>query len=366
MRRWLVAVPLTVCALALAGQAAPGTVPHWKTWLCLPGTADDWCDVDLKTTVFGPSGPPRTDDVSVSPDPPIDCFYVYPTVSTEIRPNSNLVVQPAERAVAIMQASYFSHVCRVYAPMYQQVTADAGECASPLFGGGCVPAGNQNLAYADVVAAWRDYMAHYNDGVPVVLIGHSQGSFLLKELLENVIERSPERKQVLSAILLGGDVAVDTDNKFDGIPACASTTQTSCIVAYSSWSHTPPADANFEQVGSASQHVLCVNPAAPGGGSAAIKPVFAGLNPVGIAPDPSIYTKHAFVEFPGLYTAHCVRQGTRAWLLVTRNHIPKDTRPAVRQVLAPSWGLHAADVNITLANLVTLVADETAAWLRHK
>jgi hypothetical protein len=248
--------------------------------------------------------------------------------------------------------------------MYQQVTAYAGTC---LFGKTiCVPRGNYNLEVTDVLAAWRDYMAHYNDGRPVVLLGHSEGADILEDILQNVIERSTERKQIVSAILLGGHVNVNAQARFAGIPACASTVQTDCIVAYSSWDHTPPNDARFEKISSLSQHILCVNPAAPGGGSAPITPIFAGINPEGIAPDPSVYDTYHWVEFPGLYTARCVRQGTRAWLLVTRIHNPADHRPMVQQVLGPTWGLHAADVDITLENLVMLVASQTRAWLGHK
>ena len=62
-----------------------------------------------------------------------------------------------------MQAAQFERVCRVYAPMYRQVTSAHGT-------------EGRELAYHDVRAAWRDYLAHDNDGRGVVLIGHSQGA----------------------------------------------------------------------------------------------------------------------------------------------------------------------------------------------
>ena len=36
------------------------------------------------------------------------------------------------------------------------------------------------LAYRDVAAAWRNYIATKNEGRPFVLIGHSQGSLMLQ------------------------------------------------------------------------------------------------------------------------------------------------------------------------------------------
>jgi hypothetical protein len=57
--------------------------------------------------------------------PPIDCFYVYPTVSAQPGILANLHVDPTEIAVARAQASRFSQVCKVYAPVYPQLTLHA-------------------------------------------------------------------------------------------------------------------------------------------------------------------------------------------------------------------------------------------------
>jgi hypothetical protein len=354
-------IAASIAALALAGSASTRTadnVPPWKAWLCMPGAATDWCSVELTTTVFSASGARTTMHVSVPDNPPIDCFYVYPTVSEERRGNATLRVHVEERETAITQAARFSHVCRVYAPLYRQTTAFRQQYN-----------GNSELAYGDVLAAWKDYLAHYNDGRGVVLLGHSQGAGVLKRLIREEIDNAPAKRRLLvSAILLGGGVQVAKGSTVGGdfkhVPACTSTTQTGCVVAYSSWDRTPP----WAGVGGSKSPTqeLCVNPAAPGGGEAPITPIFAGVNPQGIVPYGSIYVAYNWVEFPGLYTARCVRQGNDAWLLVTRIHTPGDRRPTVYEALGPDSGLHAADVNITLLNLVTLVQSQTRAWLAHR
>ena len=93
---------------------------------------------------------------------------------------------------------------------------------------------------------------------------------------------------------------------------------------------------------------------------------FTGLNSEGIAITTTAYQRYLWVEFPGLYSARCVQQGSRAWLLVTRLTTPGDRRPTVREVLAPGRGLHAADVNIALGTLVALVQFQARAWLAHR
>ena len=55
-------------------------------------------------------------------NPPIDCLYVYPTVSSEDQGNLDMQIQLPQIFVAQAQASRFSQVCRVYAPMYRQIT----------------------------------------------------------------------------------------------------------------------------------------------------------------------------------------------------------------------------------------------------
>ena len=80
-----------------------------------------------------------------------------------------------ENATAAVQFARFNGICRTFAPIYRQGTINSiaavasGRNALPILG----------LAYGDVVAAWRDYLQHRNNGRPFVLIGHSQGTIHL-------------------------------------------------------------------------------------------------------------------------------------------------------------------------------------------
>jgi hypothetical protein len=350
---------VAVLALVVAAGASGGRagVPDWKAWLCFPGAAHDWCSVALTTTVVTANGSKHNVPVPLAADPKIDCFYVYPTVSEEYRGNADLKLEPEERETAITQAARFSQVCRVYAPLYRQTTGRAG--------------GNPALAYHDVLAAWRDYLAHYNHGRGVVLLGHSQGSAVLTELIQKEIDNVPaERRVLVSAVLLGGDIVVakgkTTGGSFRHVPACTSSTEIGCVVAYSSYKTTPPKDG-FGVYAGPGQQALCVNPAAPGSDrEVPITPIFAGINPQGIVPYLSWYVAYHWIEFPDMYRARCVVDGSRSWLLVTRIPRKDDVRPTVTDALGASMGLHAADVNMTLANLVSLVEAEARAYVTRR
>ena len=61
-----------------------------STWLCRPGRADS-CAAVLSATVIAADGSQSTRNYKPDPNAPIDCFYVYPTVSREQQPNSDMV-----------------------------------------------------------------------------------------------------------------------------------------------------------------------------------------------------------------------------------------------------------------------------------
>ncbi|HXQ18690.1 MAG TPA: DUF3089 domain-containing protein [Acidimicrobiales bacterium] len=342
-----------------AGSAAASAATEW---LCRPGLADDPCTASLATAVYPAEGPARVIDPKDAKDPPIDCFYVYPTVSTERRVTATLAVEPAETNVAISQASRFSQYCQVYAPIYPQITLAA------LNGYGHVTRQDLEAAYDSVRSAFLDYLAHDNHGRGIVFLGHSQGASILIRLLATQVDPKPAvRRLLVSALLMGGDVTVPTGGivggDFQHIPACTSSTETGCVVAYSSFDRPPPADSVFARVGvgvdplygqrpDPSLQVLCVNPAAPGGGPADLAPYF----PYGPAAVP-------WITYPDLYRAQCMSAGGATWLQVSSIAGPGDTRPVVKQSIGPTWGLHIDDVNLALGNLVSLVGSESAAYV---
>jgi len=98
-------------------------------------------------------------------------------VSTETSANANLDVQKAEIDAAVAQASRFSSVCNVWAPMYRQATVTSiAEALSGAPGSSSTARATFDVAYASLLAAWKSFAASDSAGRPIVLIGHSQGS----------------------------------------------------------------------------------------------------------------------------------------------------------------------------------------------
>jgi Protein of unknown function (DUF3089) len=141
-------------------------------------------------------------------------------------------------------------MCKMYAPMYPQLTIDAelGEVGSGAFNPEQV-----QTAFEGVRSAWREYLAKYNHGRGVVLIGHSQGAGMLRELIKDEIDSNPsDRKLLVSGLLMGGNVSVPNGGvvggDFQHLPACQAAIQTGCVVAYSTLLQQPPADTLFAVV----------------------------------------------------------------------------------------------------------------------
>jgi hypothetical protein len=339
-------------------------------WLCKPGTAGDPCTIPLGATSVAASGKSTYVPARAASAPSADCFYVYPTVSTEKTINSDLAVQPAEIVAAEDQASRFSQVCRVWAPMYRQVTLQG------LAQGYGFKRKYIDIALTSLESSFEGYLAHYNDGRPIVFIGHSQGAAMLILMLEQLVDGNASlRDRMVSAIILGGNVEVPTGKLVGGsfrhIPACTSATELHCVIAYSSFLRQPPADAMFGIPGQGvslqsfqTKHnglrVVCTNPmdlAARSGKYAGLKPYFLGTKS---GPFKTLWT-----TYPGLYKATCESKGDATWLQVTPTPGKGDTRPIVSQTLGPGWGLHLYDVNLSFGGLVQDAKAEIAAYEAH-
>jgi hypothetical protein len=354
--------------LLLAATAASSAEAKTYDWLCRPGLTDNPCTGPLTASVLAPDESVLRIERTPLPGPhAIDCFYVYPTVSSQPTVNADLATDPEQIAIAQQQAQRFKERCRIFAPIYRQLTI-AG-----IFDPANVTEENRALAYRGVRDAWRSYLRNDNDWRGFVLLGHSQGSFLLRQLIADEIDKKPAvRRRMVSALLLGGNVLVrkgqDTGGDFENVPACRRPAQTGCVVAYSMFDATPPRDARFGRAPEADAgrlEVLCTNPAALGGGSGRLQPYdfatpFPGL--LGVAVNafigelPKVDTP--WLIPPGRYTARCSSAGGADVLRVTASRGARDFEPSPD----PGWGWHLGDVNLAAGNLSRLVARQAAAY----
>lgn len=376
-------------AAAASAQTPPAPAPDYAkpdSWLCLPGRADA-CAQDQTATVVAADGALTRETFTADANAPIDCFYVYPTVSTDPTPNSDMSIDDAERYVVQQQFARFGSVCRTFAPMYRQVTLAT---LRAVMTGQPVTA-DRAMAYGDVKAAWEHYLAHHNNGRGVVIIGHSQGAGVITALIANEIEGKPVAQRLVAAYVLGANLPVPrgqlVGGAFKSTPLCTSKTQTGCAVSFVSFRETspPPANARFgtAQMNSGltvtgDMAAACVNPAAllrgqPGPAelhpylAATGRAIVAGVAPPAWSAGKTIDTP--FVSTPGLLTGECKSTPTHSWLSIRTNGVAADARideipgdVLVAGRALPDWGLHLIDVNATMGDLVALAREQSAAY----
>ena len=141
---------------------------------------------------------------------------------------------------------------------------------------------DQGIGYEDVKDAWNHYLKNDNNGRGVVLIGHSQGSYVLTGLIAREIEGTPAQSRIISAILMGASVAVakgkDVGGAFKSMPVCKSADQTGCVISFASFRSTipPPANTLFGRVPGEGMEAICTNPAALAGGGAPLHSYLTG------------------------------------------------------------------------------------------
>lgn len=157
-----------------------------------------------------------------------DVFFIHPT--TFISPTSwnagvsnPFINRITDGTTILHQASVFNGSCRVFAPRYRQATLysffdleNSGKKAL-------------DLAYEDIRTAFEYYLEHYNNGRPIIIAAHSQGSYHGVRLLRDYFDSWPLQERLIAAYLPGMPVP---ENTFRSIPPCDSSGQTGCFITW--------------------------------------------------------------------------------------------------------------------------------------
>lgn len=171
----------------------------------------------------------------------VDVFFMHPTIYTGKKGDTlwNGPVDDPElnsrvdKSSIRYQASLFNEAGRVYAPRYRQAHLNAyynkrQEDAIEAF----------ELAYGDIRRAFQYYLDHYNQGRPIIIAAHSQGSQHGRRLLQEFFDGKPLEQQLVAAYLVGMPVS---QALYTSLKPCETPEETGCYCTWRTYlkGHTP-------------------------------------------------------------------------------------------------------------------------------
>ena len=329
---WLAAVRGEQANRAAHGQRRAGRPDAaGVTWLCRPGLAGDPCLYPEAPTRSPPTARRRSSPPRPRPSRPS-------TASTCIRPSPH----PPPRRTPERRSRRPSRPRRWRRRLASPRCATSGHrptasgpSASLAEGLGNDPTADL-ISYESLLAGWKDYLAHDNDGRPIVFIGHSQGAANLIRLLRSQVDDDPalRARMVVGHHLgrqrpgaRGQDGGRDVrphpglhqggpDRLRDRLLVVLDPAARRLALRAARSGCQPPIGPDGS---SAANRSLCTNPAALGRtGAAPLTPYFVSR------PAP---TGEPWVTYPGLYTGTCESKGGATWLQIDAR--PGDSRPVV-------------------------------------
>ncbi|MEZ5007077.1 MAG: DUF3089 domain-containing protein [Chitinophagales bacterium] len=234
-------IGLIITAVAIGGSTpdAPDYALQ-KYWAALPNKVDK---ADLV--------PANTDFVDNQKNAKVDVFFIHPTTyyrsySGNGDTNDDRLNEFTDEQTLTNQASVYNGSAKIYAPRYRQAALHNffkrdDSKAQKAF----------NIAYSDVKRSFEYYLKHYNNGRPIIIAGHSQGSMHGDRLIREFFDGKALQNKLVAAYLIGYNIPKDG---FSFISVCDDPTQTNCIISYNTFGW--ESDPNYYDYSKA----ICVNP----------------------------------------------------------------------------------------------------------
>ncbi len=165
-------------------------------------------------------------------DSSVDVFFLHPTTFTKIKHrhianasiDDDFINAKTDYSSILYQASVFNGQCRVFAPRYRQAHIfnffkKDKKTAAIAF----------DIAYEDIKSSFEFYLKNWNNGKPVIIASHSQGSLLAERLLKDYFEDKLLKNKLVAAYIIGWPVPKDY---FTSLKMCEDSLQTGCLCSW--------------------------------------------------------------------------------------------------------------------------------------
>lgn len=249
MKPFFVALAIVISGVSIAtaqrpfpevpdSETSPGSMNLWRTTLEPIPKAPDYNDtkawalnphLNPSETLQEPKGLARRVQGIESDrhEMAAEVFFIHPTMLLQGPAwNADLKDEKMNESVDAWpirhQASAFAGAGRVFAPRYRQAHVRIFSLGDSLSWAAA------EIAYQDVKAAFLKFL-EWSDDRPIVLAGHSQGSFHGRRLLQEFFDGTALSERLVAAYLPGMDMYA---HEFDTLPLCLEPTQTGCLCTW--------------------------------------------------------------------------------------------------------------------------------------
>ena len=317
-----------------------GTYDDPAMWVSRPGTPDDPAQYHPEGSTPGKPGGAFV-------------FFIHPT-SYLAREHWNGPVDDKDtrhRTALFVRgmASPFNGEAAVFVPYYRQAAFGSFLVNRPE------TLKARAIAYGDVRAAFRAFVAAVPANAPIVLAGHSQGALHLLRLLRDEVHGTPLASRIVAAYVMGWPVSPLHDLPATGLPACTAPDQTGCALSWMSFADPPDAslmldtyraEPGLDGKPKGNEPILCTNPL--NGGAAPSAPGTANLG--------------TMVPSRDLTTGKLTKLGVPARCDARTGLLLIGEGPDLGPFVLPGNNYHVYDVPLFWANVRADVARRSQAW----
>lgn len=231
--------PIQVCLIGLIGALLNACSPSYSKYIPAATELSPSAEPDYARLFYWAAHPDKKDPSDsvtqtlrkdYQQDQSVDVFFLHPTTLTDqedVRWNADFedakLNAKTDYSSILYQASTFNEY-RVFAPRYRQAhirsyyTVDTASALQAF-----------DKAYGDIRQAFRYYLNNYNQGRPIIIASHSQGSTHAIRLLKEFFDQQPLQQQLVAAWTIGMYIPM---NYFTSIPLCQNASQTGCYCAW--------------------------------------------------------------------------------------------------------------------------------------
>jgi hypothetical protein len=216
---------------------------HLENWMCHPMKSTDRAREQSLNLIL--QFPDLSTDTIKYAHPTsntgVDIFYVYPTIDMDLIPGNTIMGNINRRYanyVYSLQVGIYGQYGRVFAPYYRQANI-----ANFIHTSGSEQAEIMDTAYHDIEASFLHYLNTYNGGNKIILIGHSQGAYLIRFLLRRLFDNDISLRSKLVVAISGGEpnynaIGSNTGGSLQNIETCppvGADLECGCLMNWRTW-----------------------------------------------------------------------------------------------------------------------------------